>query len=257
MLASLLFVVWMYGGMLLIGLVFLPTLLFPGRAPAVAAIVWAHQMRLGLRLFLGIRLELRGREHFPESPVLIAGKHHAMLDTLMPFLLRGTRPVVVLKRELLKLPVFGWYAARLGCIAIDREASLSALKQMSADAEAARAKGRDVFIYPEGTRQDPGAAPDYKPGVAALYKAFDCPCVPVATNAGLCWPAHGLRRRKGVIVYEALPPIPPGLPRREFMARLQGELEAASERLLDEGLAAQGRTREDMAAPLTPPPNPA
>lgn len=241
-LRSLIFVIWMYAGLAVVGFVFLPTLLFPGRVAAWAAVAWAHQVRLGVRLILGTRTELRGRENFPDGPVVIAGKHQAMYDTLMPFLLRGTRPVIVLKKELLWYPIFGWYAYRIGCIAIDRSANAAALKNMVAQAKVKLAQGRDIFIYPEGTRQAPDAPPDYKPGVAALYRALEVDCVPVATNAGLVWPARGLTRRPGRIVYEALPVIPAGLARRDFADRLQSAIEEAGGRLLAEGLAAQGRS---------------
>lgn len=247
---SILTVLWTYGMMTLVGIVFLPTLLVPGRLPTYAAITWAALARFGLRWIGGIRIEFRGMEHFPDQPVLIAGKHQSMIDTIVPFLMRGTRPVIVLKRELRTYPIFGWYAIRMQCIPIDRSASAQALKDMVSVSRKRLSEGRDILIFPEGTRQVPGAAPDYKPGVAALYRALDVACVPMATNAGLCWPAKGLMKRPGVMVYEILPPIAAGLNRKVFAAELEAAIEGASERLLDEGLGVQGRSRSDLPVPV-------
>lgn len=239
---SLLFVIWMYVGMVVIGTLFLPSLLIPGPLVRVAPWLWANQVRWGLKWIVGAPVELRGLENFPSEPVLYAGKHQAMLDVLVPFLIPGIRPVVVLKKELVWYPIFGWYAMRIGCIPIDREASARALKDMVAASKKQLAKGRSIVIFPEGTRREPGADPDYKPGVAALYRALSVPCVPVATNVGLCWPAKGVMRRSGRVVYQALPPIEAGRDRRTFARDLQSAIEDESGRLLEEGLAAQGRT---------------
>ena len=106
--------------------------------------------------------------------------------------------------------------------------------------------GRQVLIFPEGTRTKPGAPPAYKSGVFALYDGLEVPCLPIAHNAGLCWPAHGLRRYKGTITFECLPILPAGLAKKDFMEKLQAEIEPACERLLDEGLTTQGKTRADL-----------
>ncbi len=132
-------------------------------------------------------------------------------------------------------------------IAIDRAGTSKTLKRMLAQAKLRRDEGRQILIYPEGTRTKPGADPLYLgAGVTALYNALDVPVVPLATNSGLCWKARGLTRRPGLVVYEALPPIPPGLGRKALLPEVKDKLEAASERLLDEGLAAQRRTRADL-----------
>lgn len=239
---SFLFSVWIYTGMVVIGTVFLPALLLPGPLVRGAPWLWAQQVRFGLRWILGTPTELRGMENFPAKPVIYAGKHQSMFDVLVPFLVPGITPVMVLKKELVWYPIFGWYAMRIGCIAIDREASASALKSMVKASKAQLARGRSIVIFPEGTRQAPGAAPDYKPGVAALYRALGVACVPVATNAGLVWPAHGILRRPGRVVFSALPAIEAGLDRRTFARDLQSAIEDEGERLIEEGLAAQGRT---------------
>lgn len=229
---SLLFVAWLYLSMAIFALLLSPVLLFGSVASMGVIKGWARFVLFGLRVLCGVRVEVRGLEHRPEGPALIAGKHQGMLDVIAPFTFLSN-PCFVMKKELMVLPFFGWFAARTNMIAVDRSAHAAALKGMVRQARERRDEGRQVLIFPEGTRTAPGAAPDYKPGIAALYRDLDTACVPMATNAGQHWPAHGFRRTPGTVVYEFLPPIPPGLKRAEFMARLEAELEAASTALLD------------------------
>jgi len=243
---SLIFVVWLYGGMAVIGVAALPTLLLPRRFAIRAIGIFAEYLRIGLRFICGIRVELRGREHIPPGPLLVAGKHQAMLDVFIPFILFRD-PVVIMKRELLWYPALGWYALKAKMIPIDRAGTSKTLKKMLGEAKQRAEAGRQVLIYPEGTRTRPGATPLYLgAGAMALYNTLDVPVVPLATNSGLCWKARGLTRRPGLVVYEALPPLPAGMERKQMFSELKTGLEAASERLLDEGLAVQGRTRTDL-----------
>jgi 1-acyl-sn-glycerol-3-phosphate acyltransferase len=185
-----------------------------------------------LRLISGIRVEFRGLEHLPPGRALIGAKHQCMFDTMGPLTVLPDA-CYVMRNDLLKIPFYGWYCVRAGMIGIDREAQASALRQMLADAKDRLKAARQLVIFPEGHRGEPGKAGDYKPGVAALYRALDMPCIPLATNSGTHWPAHGFLRRPGLIVYEFLPPIPPGLHRAEFMRRLEAAIETASNALLD------------------------
>ncbi|MEL6725023.1 MAG: lysophospholipid acyltransferase family protein [Pseudomonadota bacterium] len=244
---SFVYVIWLYGWMGILGVIALPTFLLPRAAVLWFIRLYARLVVLGLRLICGIRVEFRGREHVPGGPVIIAGKHQAMLDVFVPFLLFSD-PVLVMKRELLWYPALGWYALKTRMLAIDRSGGARTMKKMLAAADK-RVKGesRQMLIYPEGTRSLPGAEPEYKPaGVRAFYKSLGIPMVPFATNSGLCWPAHGMLRRPGRIVYEVLPPIDPDLAPKAMLVELEDKLEAASDRLLDEGLAAQGRNRSDL-----------
>lgn len=230
-LRSLIFVAWLYLSMAIFALFMSPVLLF-GRAPSMVVIrMWGAFVLLGLRWICGVQVEVRGLEHRPSGPALIAGKHQGMLDVIAPFTFLPD-PCYIMKKELIVLPFFGWFAARTNMIAIDRSAHSAALKGMVRQARVRHAEGRQILIFPEGTRTAPGASPDYKPGIAALYRDLDSPCVPMATNAGQHWPAHGFRRTPGTVVYEFLPAIPAGLKRDAFMARLEAELEAASTKLL-------------------------
>jgi 1-acyl-sn-glycerol-3-phosphate acyltransferase len=221
----------MYGLLLVMGLLWLPALLARRGITLFGVRLWTRLVLGGLRLLCGVRIEVRGLHHLAGGPALIAAKHQSMLDTVAPWRFLPD-PCFVLKQQLLSLPVYGWYARKADMVAVDREAHAKALRQLVTDARAQLAQRRQLIIYPEGTRQDPGAPPDYKPGVAALYRDLEIPCVPMATNSGLHWPPHGLGFRPGVVVFEFLEPIPAGLKRAAFMQQLQQRIETASTALL-------------------------
>jgi 1-acyl-sn-glycerol-3-phosphate acyltransferase len=229
---SLMFVVWLYATMAFAGLVCLPGILMRRGAPDMGpGRLWTRLMLWGLRWIVGAKVVFRGLEKIPRGACLVASKHQSMLDTLAPFLMFES-PAFVLKQELLGAPVFGWYAKAMGMIPIDREAHASALKNLLRAARPARDAGRQIIIFPEGTRQEPGVAGEYKPGVAALYKDLGVPCVPIALDTGRVWSAHGLARRPGVTTIEVLDPIAPGLSREAFMRTLEERIETASRALL-------------------------
>jgi 1-acyl-sn-glycerol-3-phosphate acyltransferase len=197
--------------------------------------VWARVTMWLLHVICGVKVEVRGREFMPTGPALIAAKHQGMFDTVAPFSFLPDA-AYVLKKELLIIPFYGWFSIKGGMIAVDRAGHASALRKLVTDTRERMAEDRQVVIFPEGTRQAPGAAPDYKPGIAALYRDLGLPCTPMATNSGVHWPAHGLLRHPGTVVFEFLEPIPAGLKRAEFMKELQARIETASNALLAEGL---------------------
>ncbi|MCH8489593.1 MAG: 1-acyl-sn-glycerol-3-phosphate acyltransferase [Oceanicaulis sp.] len=231
LIGSLLFVGWMYGLMAVLGIVFAPTLLGPRSWTRAALRFYLALVFGGLRVLCGIRYEVRGREHVPAGGALIASKHQSMFETLAFWAILPD-PAIILKKELAFLPVFGWYAMKLKNIKVDRSAGAKALRDMLKQARDRAGEGRQVVIFPQGTRLEPGDTATYKPGVAGLYSAMKAPCVPVALNSGLYWPAHGFVRRPGTIVVEFLPAIEPGLPRDAFMAELETRIETASSALL-------------------------
>ena len=230
---STLFFIWFVLATIVLNLGFLPALLMPRRAAVTAGRTWAAATLWGLRIFAGLGFEVRGQP--PRGAVLVASKHMSMWDTLALYVLLDA-PIIVLKRELLNVPFYGWYARKAGVISIDREGHASALRRMAADAKKAFADGDTVMIFPEGHRQLPGAAPDYKPGVAALYSQLDVPCIPVALNSGLFWTGPmGFIKKRGTVVIEFLPAVPPGLKRKQFMNELQTRIETATAALVMEG----------------------
>lgn len=246
LLRSVLFLFWMYGLLAIMGVLWLPSLILPRRAAMGGIRLYARLIRWGLKAICGIETDIRGLEKMPSGPILYAGKHQCMWDVFIPFLVLDD-PVITMKRELLWYPIFGWYALKTKMIPIDRAGSSKTVKQMLLAADDRRADGRQFVIFPEGTRHKPGVTAGYfAAGTSAFYKRLDVPVVPVATNSGLCWPAHGILRRPGRIIYEVLDPIEPGLDRKALMSRLERELEPASARLLEDGLEVQGRTRADL-----------
>jgi 1-acyl-sn-glycerol-3-phosphate acyltransferase len=228
-LRSALFLIWFVSVSVIMNVGLLPLLLLPAGATLAAAHIWARLTLFGLRWIAGTELEVRG--HFSDPRVLVASKHFSMWETVA-FLCLLARPAIVIKQSLLRIPFYGWYSRKMRMIAIDRSAGAKAIRIMAAEARRALDDGRPIVIFPEGTRKQPGDAPDYKPGVAALYALLGVPCVPVAHNSGLFW--NGFLKRRGRIVLEFLDPIPPGLARQTFMEELERRTEAATNRLLAE-----------------------
>ncbi len=242
---SLIFTTLAYITMILAAVLCSPALLVSRRLCVEAVRLWVRITRFNLRYITGIKTEFRGLEHLPDGPFIWASKHQSMYDALAPWLVLD-HPAIIIKKELLWYPFFGWYAWRTDMISIDRSGGAKTLKNMIAASAKSMKGNRQLMIFPEGTRQKPGAKPFYRPGIFGLYHALDLPVVPVATNNGLCWPARGIRRTPGTIVIEVLPPIETGLEKNAFMKRLETDIETASEALLEEGLAEQGRTRADI-----------
>ena len=212
-------------------------LLFAPRRWAMWALAINSRFELWLlKLIVGTTLEVRGQEKLPRSACLVACKHQSAWETfaLIP-LFRD--PALLMKRELFWIPFHGWFSHKFEMIPVDRDKGPAALRRMLREAKARIADGREIIIFPEGTRRAPGAPPVYKTGVILLYDALGVPCVPVALNSGLFWPRRSLPRRPGTIVVEFLDPIPPGLPKAEFLKRLTEAIETASNRLLAEAEA--------------------
>jgi 1-acyl-sn-glycerol-3-phosphate acyltransferase len=186
----------------------------------------------------GIKVEWRGLDKIPPGGILVAAKHQSAWETFALIALFPD-PTFVIKRELLWVPFFGWYARRAGMIPVDRGGK-AALAGMMVYARQALAEGRQIVIFPEGTRRPAGAAPKYKFGVAHLYGESGVPCVPIALNSGLFWPRRHFMRFPGTVRVEILDPIPPGLDRDAFFARVQDDIEAATARLIAEGASDLG-----------------
>lgn len=234
-LRSLLFAAVFYLTSTIAALAMTPLLVCPRRWTVIAIGVWARVVMALLRVICDVKVEVRGREFLPTGPALVAAKHQGMFDTVAPFTFLPDA-AYVLKKELLIIPFYGWYSIKGGMITVDRDAHAAALRKLVKDTRERMAEDRQVVIFPEGTRKDPGAEPDYKPGIAALYRDLGLPCTPMATNSGVHWPAHGFLRRPGTVVFEFLEPIPAGLKRGEFMKQLQARIETASAALLAEGV---------------------
>jgi 1-acyl-sn-glycerol-3-phosphate acyltransferase len=245
-LRSLLFWIWLNGSIAVVGILGAPYVLLSKTGGSAVMEIWARVATFGARWICGIKTEVRGLENLPDGPVMIASKHQSAFDTIAPTLFTR-RPVYVLKQELLETPIFGWYCKRAGLIAIDRGGQMAALRKMIAEAKERFAQGRPLIIFPEGTRQEVNEAPDYKSGVAGIYTLLGVPCVPMALNTGLVWPAKGFKRYPGTAIFQFLPVIPAGLKRAEFMEVLEQRIEAATSLLLAEARQPKPKADHDLS----------
>lgn len=194
-----------------------------GSGPVQAVVHgWSNFHHLLVHHVLGIRWQIDGT--IPPGPYLIAIKHQAMVETIESLRLADT-PVVVMKRQLTEIPLFGWVTLRYGVIGVDRDAGASALREMMALGKKAIAAGRPVVIFPEGTRVAPGESPELKPGFAGLYRALGLPVVPIALDSGRIW-GRGLLKRRGTIHVQVGQVIPSGLRRAEVEARVHAAINA-------------------------------
>ncbi len=195
---------------------------------------WARVSIWWMRVIVGTTHEIRGIENIPKEGCLLIGKHQSFWETFA-LLAMVDDPAIVLKRELTYIPVFGWFALKFQMIAVDRGAAASALRNLVKSAKKAIDQGRQIMIFPEGTRKSPGAEPDYKPGAAALYLNLKVPAVPFGLNSGLYWPRRKFLRYPGTILIEFGPAIPAGLKRKEFSPIAQEAIEGITSKLVDEG----------------------
>lgn len=205
----------------------LPLLFGPRRWVQAAGRLWIDGALWLLRVLVGIRCRVTGTENLPDGPAIYASKHQSAWETLFLSRYLGF-PAFILKKELLSIPLFGWYIRKAGMIAVDRKAGASALRQMARQANETLESGRSILIFPEGTRVAPGQRRPYQPGVAGLYSQLKVPVVPVALNSGLFWGRRAFIKKPGTIVVEFLPPIPPGLERKAVIKELENRIETAA-----------------------------
>ena len=231
---SVLYNVLFYLNLLVYVIAAIPTYWLPPRCIVEVAKSWGRTSTWLLRVICGTHVEIRGIEKIPWGPLLVASKHQSTWETF-GLLTLFVDPAFILKRELLWLPFFGWYLWKGRMIPVDRGARSQALAAIARDARVQFALGRQIIIFPEGTRRPAGAEPNYKYGVVHLYAEAGVPCLPIALNSGLYWPRRSLLRYPGTIRVEILDPIAPGLDKEAFATRLREVIEEATARLIAEG----------------------
>jgi len=219
------FLVWTVS----VAIICLP-LLSSRRATVFSIRTWVRGIKTMARVICGITFRTEGRENIPSGPCIVAAQHQASFETYLMFL-EFQSPVFVLKRELIFIPVIGWYMQRAGLVHVNRGAGASAMRKMLREAQAAVDTGHQVIIFPEGTRAKPGASVPYKPGIVALYTHCDAPLIPMALNTGHFWGKTRILKRPGEIVFRYLPAMPRDLPREEMLAELRRRIDAASAEL--------------------------
>lgn len=225
-----LFVLWT----LALCLLWLPALAGPRIWTPRGQTLWARGVMAMLKSIARIEIEIRGRERLPAGAVVIASKHQSAWDTMIWHVIVDD-PAIVMKKELLLIPLYGWYSKKAEMIPVDRKAGAKALRTMLRAADEAAAAARPIIIFPEGTRISPGERGPYQPGTLAFYRHLKLPVVPVALNSGLFWSKHTPLKRPGKIVLEFLEPIEPGLAKQPFNDELESRIEAATARLVAEG----------------------
>jgi len=228
----LLLVFWMIVG--------IPTFLMPRAGIMTIARSWARSSVWLMRVICNTRVEYRGLEKIPKGPLIVASKHQSMWETfaLLQFF---DAPLFIYKRELSWLPLFGWYLMKAEMIGVDRGGGLRSLMKMARRAPKEIRSGRQLIIFPEGTRTAVDAPPDYLTGVGQIYASSAVPCIPVALNSGLFWPRRTFMRYPGTLVIEFLDPLPPGLSRHEFIACVSNAIEDATNRLVEVARQEQAR----------------
>ena len=224
---SLVFNLWFFGLTAVLSILGMALLVAaPGRVEGLARF-WARSVLGGLRTICGIRVEVRGREHLPaEGPALLASRHQSAFDTLV-WLAILPRCSYVLKRELLRIPLFGRLIRPAGQIPVDRAGGAVALRGLAREAEAAAAAGRQIVIFPEGTRADPGVVLPLQPGIAAIAARTGLAVIPVVTDSGRVWGRRAFLKRPGVIHIRLLAPLAPPDARPGARGRMMVALAAA------------------------------
>ena len=230
-LRSLIFAGQAYAMMAVMAVFFTPWALIDRRGAFAAVHTWCRYVRWTARWMIGLRSEVRGE--IPSGEVMIAAKHQSFFDIII-LVSELPRPKFIMKKELVYAPILGWYAKRIGCVPVDRGRRGAAIKDMLARVASGQQEPGQLIIYPQGTRVAPGATRDYKVGTGVLYQEMGTPCVPVACNVGVFWPRRRSYRAPGLAVVEFLPPMPPGMPLRGFMEKLEADIEARSDALMAE-----------------------
>ncbi|NKC31434.1 lysophospholipid acyltransferase family protein [Falsiroseomonas selenitidurans] len=232
-LRSLVFNLLFFGITIIFAFLTLPTLLMPRWGAMFVTRSWARMVIWSLRHVVGVRVEVRGLEHLPPGGVVLAAKHQSAFDTII-WLSLLPDPTYVMKQELMRIPLYGWHARKAGMIPVDRSGGGAALRGMVRLAVKAAAEGRQVVIFPEGTRTAVGQRVPYQPGVVALAAGTGAPVLPVATDSGRVWGRRHFLKRPGTIRIAILPALPPGLNRARMLAALESRIEAETDRLMAE-----------------------
>ena len=231
LLRSLIFQIWMYGMMLVMGVIGIPFAIWSRASTYWIIDKYLNIVFWGARVFCGLTYEIRGTP--PDGHAMVASKHQCFLDVLI--LVKAlSQPKFIFKRSLIYAPILGLYALRTGATTVSRGKGAESFQDIMARIAANRSEPGQTVIYPQGTRVRPGEKARYKEGVYAIYRTYNAPCTPAAVNTGLFWPRKGLIRRPGVAVVEFLDPIEPGVERAAFMAHLEETIETASDRLMEE-----------------------
>lgn len=223
---SILYEVFQAISLLITGVVALPTLLLGQNAARATTKFWVRLALSGLRVITGIRTQIENPENIPDYGCVVASNHQSTWETLALYALLPN-PVMIFKRELLMVPIFGWWLAAGGNLSIDRKSGVRAIRAMQARAREAVANGEQVVVFPEGTRVAPGKTAPLQSGIAGIYAATNSVCIPVVHNSGSYWHHPGIIKKAGAITLRFDKPIEPNLKKREFLSLLKQRIDSA------------------------------
>jgi len=224
-LKSLLFNLFLYFGIICVFVIAIPSLLMPSKVTLLFGKFLGHYVVFAVRIFLNAKVEVKGIENIPKNEkYFIASAHQSMFET---FALQSVfdYPVFILKKELLKIPLFGQYLKKIKSIAIVREVTTKDnLNFFDNVANIVKNEKRPLLIFPQGTRTKIEERISFKKGVGRIYEKLNISCVPVALNSGKVWPKNGIIKYPGKIVISILKPIKPGLNKDEFLKNLENSI---------------------------------
>ena len=228
MFKSILFYIFLFLWTLFLGIFLLPFLFLSKDMLYKPAYFWIKGIFFLLKNICGLTYEIRGKENINNNNFrIIASKHQSTFETLLLFSF-FPKSLFIHKYELFFIPIFGLYLKKIGMISINRKGKSKALLGMLKKSKEKVLQGYSLIIFPEGTRKIPGAKPDYKPGVAGIYKEIDSDVLPVALNSGLFWPKNSFKIKPGKIIIEFLPIIKKGYDKKYFIKNLEDIIEHKS-----------------------------
>ncbi len=225
MIRSILFTIFFFLGIIIISILFLPTFFFPQKIVLVGGKMMGHWAALCLKIFLSTKIIIKGKENIiKDKKFFIASSHQSMFETFFLQTIFNS-PVFILKKELLKIPIFGWYLKKIGSISIDRnkttKENLGFFEQIS---NLSKNSDRPLIIFPQGTRVLPDERPTFKKGAGRIYEELKISCQPIAINSGYIWPKKGLKRSNSNLIISILKPINEGLDQKAFLTKLENEI---------------------------------
>lgn len=223
---SIFFIVWI----ITLAILYLPLLLFPAHLLKKPVQFWGRGVLAALKLLIGIDYKIVGRKNLPKAPCILAAKHQSTFETIALYT-NIDQLVVVLKQELLWIPIYGWYVAKSKMVPIIRGSGTKALKRIVKHGKQAIQNKNHILIFPEGTRVKPTEQKVYHAGVVALYKHLNCPVVPISLNSGLFWGKRQFLKSPGQIIIQLHAPIKPGLPKDQFIDKLKHTIEQETNKL--------------------------
>ena len=228
---SILFYVFLALWTILMGIICFPYLFISYQYLRKPVNLWLKGIFKLLQIICNITYEIRGKENIPSYAVLVASKHQSAFETFALFYYINNS-IFIHKRQLFFIPIFGQYLKKINMISIDRSEGTIAMRKMLKQTKQKIQQGKSIIIFPEGTRKKPGESPDYKTGIAGIYKESEAEVLPVTTNSGYYWPKHTFVKKPGKIIIKFLKKIPSKLEKSEFLKKIESVIETETNKII-------------------------